>query len=134
MNRVFLIVVLMLCGWATAGCAIHYFDPTTGTEHLWGIGHLKMKVIEPNEGVQGVMRSTELLGISIGAIDRQAYLTLGWSEVQRLDIAPEGASFSLAGPRNDLGATVLGSQFPHRRQPDENSDSSKKMKGQEQIQ
>lgn len=25
-------------------CAVHYFDPHTGTEHLWGVGHLKMKV------------------------------------------------------------------------------------------
>ncbi|MGH7773247.1 MAG: hypothetical protein ACREQA_13555 [Candidatus Binatia bacterium] len=27
-----------------AGCAVHYLDPDTGAEHVWGFGHLVMKV------------------------------------------------------------------------------------------
>ena len=24
----------------TPGCALHYFDSKTGTEHVWGFGHM----------------------------------------------------------------------------------------------
>ncbi|MFT4589665.1 MAG: hypothetical protein ACI8QF_003782, partial [Limisphaerales bacterium] len=37
-----------------SGCAVHYYDKETGTEHLWGFGHLRMKA-EPSE--DGVVRA-----------------------------------------------------------------------------
>ena len=50
------VCALILCAVLPSGCAIHYFDAETGTEHLWGFGHLKMKVGELREGLQAVVR------------------------------------------------------------------------------
>ena len=86
MNRVFLIVVLMLCGRAIAGCAIHYFDPTTGTEHLWGFGHMRMKVGAPNEGLQALVRETQTIGLAVGSLEAQSYLSLGIQRKRRTGV------------------------------------------------
>ena len=34
-----------------SGCAVHYYDKETGTEHLWGFGHLRMKAEPSNDAV-----------------------------------------------------------------------------------
>ena len=34
----------------SSGCAIKHYDASTGTEHLWGFGHLKMKAA-PSAGI-----------------------------------------------------------------------------------
>ncbi len=48
-------MVFGLILWTTTGCAVHYYDPKTGAEHIWGVGHLVMKVSAPNEGVRAVV-------------------------------------------------------------------------------
>lgn len=50
---------------------MHYYDSKTGTEHLWDIGHLQMKVSMESNEVKSVVRGTELLGVAGGWIDRQ---------------------------------------------------------------
>lgn len=60
------------------GCAIHYFDPETGIEHLWGIGHMRMKVGEANEGVRAVVVGTDTLGMAAGSTVYDRYVALGW--------------------------------------------------------
>lgn len=49
-----------------SGFAIHTFDPETSTEHLWGIGHMKVKVTPVNHGVQGGSDGDKIT-IGIGA-------------------------------------------------------------------
>ena len=112
MNRVFLIVVLMLCGWATAGCAIHYFDPTTGTEHLWGFGHMKMKVAAPNEGLQALVRETQTLGLAVGSLEAQSYLSLGIQRKRRLEVIDENTAIRFEWPNSDFFSVRVGSEFP----------------------
>lgn len=99
---------VLLCG----GCAIHYFDPETGTEHLWGFGHMKMKVSPPTEGVQAVVRGTDVLGLSIGSADQQVYLTAGWHRVQRLDVIAESTAVRLEWPSADFVEVRVGTAFP----------------------
>lgn len=81
------IFVVALLSFSLPGCAIHYFDPETGTEHLWGFGHMKVKVTPVNKGLQAVVRGTDVLGISVGSTDRQSYLTAGWHYLGRLAAA-----------------------------------------------
>ena len=94
------------------GCAIHYFDSETGTEHLWGVGHMKMKVAAPNEGLQAVVRGVEVLGLGIGRDDGYGYVALGWHNRQRLDILDENASVRLEWCGNDFANVRVGSEFP----------------------
>lgn len=95
-----------------AGCAIHYFDPHTGTEHLWGVGHLKMKVTPVHEGVRGVVRGVEMLGLGIGRDGSYGYVALGWHNHQRLDILDEDTSIRLEWCGNDFANVRIGSKFP----------------------
>ncbi len=94
------------------GCAIHYYDPDTKTEHLWGVGHMMMRFVPPSEGVQAVVRGTDVLGASIGNADGQAYLTVGWHSLRRLETLSEDLSIRLEWPNSDFACVRLGSEFP----------------------
>jgi hypothetical protein len=102
----------LVMGMGCAGCAVHYFDPKTGTEHLWGFGHLKMRVAPPAEGLQAIVRGTDVVGVSTGVADKQAYLTVGWHRIQRLDIVQESTAFRLEWPNSDFINVRVGSKFP----------------------
>ena len=41
-----------------AGCAVYFHDVETGADHVWGFGHLAMKVAPESEGKQAVMKKT----------------------------------------------------------------------------
>lgn len=105
------IVCMMSCVWAN-GCAIHYFDPTTGTEHLWGLGHMKMKVAAPNEGLKAVVHGTEVVGLAAGALKQHGYLSVGFQRRQRLDILGEDTAIRLEWPDSDFFSVRVGSEFP----------------------
>ena len=94
------------------GCAIHYFDPETGTEHLWGFGHLKMKVATPSEGLRAIVRGTETIGIALGTLERQSYLHVGFQSRHRLDVVDEDTAVRFEWPTNDFFDVRVGSQFP----------------------
>ena len=94
------------------GCALHYFDSKTGTEHVWGFGHMQMKAAAPNEGLQALIRRTDTLGLGLGRLEDQGYLTVGWGSRQRLDIIAEDTAIRLEWPDNDLFNVRVGSEFP----------------------
>ena len=63
------------------GCAIRYFDEGFGVEHVWGFGHMAMRVTPPSEGLLAVVRSTDVfgIGVGIGSADRRlAAVCSGW--------------------------------------------------------
>ena len=102
--------VFMLSG---TGCALHHYDKATGTEHIWGFGHMKMKFVPDEEGLQTVVRGTDVLGISAGRVEKQAYLTAGWHRIQRLDIVTQSTAFRLEWPNSDFAQIRVGSEFPY---------------------
>ena len=93
------------------GCAVHYFDTKTGTEHLWGFGHMKMKAAPPNEGVQAVVKGTETLGCDIGGGQAEYHVGLGW-DYRRLIIISSNASVRLEWPNADFFNVRVGTNFP----------------------
>ncbi len=95
-----------------SGCAIHYFDTKTGTEHLWGIGHMKVKVTPVNEGLQAVVRGTDVLGLGVGRDDTYGYVAVGWHRRQHLDIVDENTSVRLEWCGSDFANVRVGSEFP----------------------
>jgi len=107
-----LLAGIVLAAWLCGGCAVHYFDAATGTDHIWGFGHLKMKVAPPAEGLQALVRGTDVFGVSAGRADQQFYLTVGWHRLQRLDVLAESTTLRLEWPGSDFALVRVGSHFP----------------------
>jgi len=95
----------------TFGCAFHHYDKATNTEHIWGFGHMKMKVEPCNEGLQAIVRGTDVMGISLGVGERQNYLTVGWHRTQRLDVIAESTAVRYEWPDSDFANVRIGSKF-----------------------
>lgn len=94
------------------GCAVHYYDLKTGTEHVWGLGHLAMKAAAPQEGQRAVVRGTDLLGISAGRSMEGAVLSLGWDRRRQIEILDQNTAIGLEWPNADFFNVRVGSQFP----------------------
>lgn len=96
-----------------AGCAFHYFDPATGTEHVWGIGHMAMRATPPREGYRAVVRRTDLWGVGVGRTGEGAYLTIGWDRREQVEILDEDTALRLEWPKGDLLRIRVGAEWPH---------------------
>ncbi len=115
---------------ATFGCALHHYDEATGTEHIWGFGHMKMKVAACNEGLQAIVHGTDVFGLSLGIGEQQNYLTAGWHRTQRLDVVAESTTIRYEWPDSDFANVRVGSKFPSQPDleiPDSNEQSKSKL-------
>ena len=69
------------------GCAVHWYDAETGTEHVWGLGHLAVKVTDPDkDGVRDVVRESTVVGLGGGAHESGGYAVLGYHSDRRMII------------------------------------------------
>ena len=108
-------ILIIWCGsiiLASCGCALHHYDETTGTEHIWGFGHMKMRVAPCNEGLRAVVRGTDVFGASLGIGKRESYLTAGWHRTQRLDVIDKNTKVRFEWPSSDFRYVRIGSEFP----------------------
>jgi hypothetical protein len=110
--RTYLVSLLVVL--ATGGCAVHYFDPETGTEHIWGIGHMAMKPGAPREGLKVLARRTDVVGLTLGKLQQEVSVDVGWSVRQRMDVVDEDTQVCLAWPRGSFYNARIGSAFPPR--------------------
>ena len=95
-------------GWSTfwlgaalllTGCGVHYYDPKTGVEHLWGFGHLRMKVQpDTTNGVQAVMKGYQVIGVQLVAAQEDYGLVAGYGDRYMLYVNPTNAAFGLEWP------------------------------------
>ena len=104
----FVSVALVLC---VQGCAVHYFDSKTGTEHLWGFGHMKMAVQPSNEGVRAVVKGTQTLGVGLGLGHEDYYLSAGWNNQRMLKVADD-TCVRLEWPNGGFFNMRVGTNFP----------------------
>ena len=104
--------MLSLLGALLSGCAIHYYDSDTQTEHVWGVGHMMLKASVPKEGLKATVRGTVLSGVSIGLADQGGYLTLGYEKRQLMEIIDKDTAVRLEWPRGDLLNLRVGSEWP----------------------
>ncbi len=51
--RLWWVLLLLLTIVGQGGCAVQYYDPATQTDHLWGVGHFKMRVRASERGDPG---------------------------------------------------------------------------------
>ena len=110
MRRIFLVILLFF---GSTGCAIHYFDKETGTEHLWGIGHMAMKPSVQDAKVKAVGLRTDVVGISTGYLQEGIHFELGWGGRQRIEILDDNTQFYLGWPTGRSFYTArVGSSLP----------------------
>ena len=110
-SRSFFYWWLCLASAVCSGCALHYYDRASGTEHLWGFGHMKMKVVPSNEGVQAVVKGTEMLGINAAAGQEDFHIGLGWDYCRRIVIS-SNAAVRLEWPNGDFFNVRVGTVPP----------------------
>ena len=94
-----------------SGCAVHYYDTKSGTEHLWGFGHLKMKVTPQSEGVQAVVKGVETLGFNLAAGKEDYHIGVGWDYRRRIDIS-SNAAVRIEWPTGDFFNVRVGAKPP----------------------
>src|SRR5262245_15972356 len=97
-----------------SGCAVQYRDSQTGTEHLWGFGHLAMRATIPEEGRKAVVQSVSVCGFGLGLRDQLPFVTLGWEQQQQLIVVDSDTSVRLEGPNADLLNIRVGSKPPQQ--------------------
>lgn len=96
----------------TAGCGIHYYDTRTGTEHLWGFGHLRMRVVPPTNGPQAVVKGYTVVGGKVGGSADDYGVAFGYDSRRLIQIAPEGARFTLEWPDASFFNVRIGTNTP----------------------
>lgn len=98
------------------GCAIHYYDEATGTEHVWGLAHVKMRVQPVTEGVQAVAQGSESLGVSAGSTAAGPHFALGWHDESRIFVSPEDAALRFDWPTSNVFDVRVGARPPFLRE------------------
>ncbi len=69
---------------------MHWYDERTGTEHLWGVGHLAVKVSETDGyGVRAVVRQSTVLGAGAGVHESGGWAALGAHRDRRMRIGDD---------------------------------------------
>ena len=103
--------LLALLSWMflVSGCAVHYYSKATGTEHLWGFGHLKMRAVPQNNNLLPVTNAAvayvtgvRTLGLNLGAGEDYTGASAGWDSRSRVVIKQGDASFYLLWPANTI--------------------------------
>lgn len=102
----------------TTGCAVHYHDAKTGTAHVWGLAHVKMRAA-PAAGspVPALATQTETFGLGLhfagvaSSASADSGLSLGWDRRTRV-LVPDDAALSFAWPTSDLFDVRIGSTPP----------------------
>lgn len=118
------VFALTLC----SGCAVHYFNRETQTEHLWGFGHLKMRAApQPATGDSATNASVAFvtgvrtLGLNLGVGGDFGGVAAGWDARSRVVVRAPDACFCLMWPTNavhwpgglqDLFTVRVGTNLP----------------------
>ncbi len=100
----------------SGGCAIRYHSAKTGTEHIWGFTHVKMRVI-PTEGSYppAVATQTESIGMGLG-VGSESFVNFGWDRRTRI-LVPDDSSVSFEWPTTDLFDVRIGHRPPFLASP-----------------
>lgn len=106
------VLLLLLVIVVHGGCAVQYYDPVTRTDHLWGLGHFKMRVAPANEGVQAIVKGATVVGASVKVAPDDTHLTVGLDKTSQIAVVSEGASVRLEWPTSNPFSVRVGSRPP----------------------
>ncbi len=101
-----------MAAFAAGGCAIHRYDAATGTEHVWGLGHLSMRVQPVEEGRQAVITGRSVAGLGLAAGRDTWGLSLGWDQVTRVNAWDDSVAVRVDWPTGSLADVRIGALPP----------------------
>ncbi len=108
------IIVVAMIAILTSGCAIYYRDRDSGAEHVWGFGHLAMKVTPALEEKQALIQRTTLPGVAVGMDNGELAMSVGWAQREHILIYEKNAAISIIRPPSndffhfEIGTYTLG--------------------------
>lgn len=104
---------LMFCAFTLmpTGCAIHYYDKRTGTEHVWGLAHMRMKSAPVDDGIGAVVTGVETHGLSVGLGSQESHVTAGWDNRRRI-VMGSNAAVRLEWPNSSFFNVRVGTAPP----------------------
>jgi hypothetical protein len=88
---------------------VRYVDPQTGIEHLWGIGHLTLRLTAPSENTHAIMTSASTMGLAVGRMRDEHYLALGFSHHERAEVVDGDSALCVGWPRFGAAGIRVGS-------------------------
>ena len=94
------------------GCAIHYYDHDTKTEHVLGLGHVSFKVVVPQEDVQAVIHGVQTLGLGVGHGRDGGHTIVGYRDTRSVEVMPKKTRLRVEWPTSDFFDIRIGSQSP----------------------
>lgn len=112
MKSIYKVIFSFLFQLPIHGCAIYYYDASTGAEHIWGVGHLATKITPPADGKQAILRQATLTGFSVGIEEDSFAVSLGRESRERMTIYNADTLLSIENPNDhDIFLYRIGS-FP----------------------
>lgn len=106
------ISIFIIIGLLLSSCVRYYDD--SGAEHIWGFGHLVLKVATPAKEKQAIMQRSTITGIAVGLDNGSFGLSLGWDQRERILIYDENTAISIQRhPSNDFLRFDIGTYPPN---------------------
>jgi hypothetical protein len=97
MHKVYQLQALMIYALGMSGCAVHYHDKSDNSDHIYGFGHLAMRVASDGSKEIAIAKQVSTLGSEFHAGD-QVGLSLGWSNEEEIQVFDKSARISLQRP------------------------------------
>lgn len=105
--RIFILLIVSL---HVCGCAVYYRDRESGAEHIWGIGHLAMKVAPTSNEKQALIQRTTLPGLALGLDNGELGISIGWAQREHIFIYDDSTALTIdRPPSNDFFEFKIGS-------------------------
>lgn len=94
-----------------SSCAVHYYDPETKAEHIYGLGHMVMKAQDAGAKRVAIVRGNSYLGLFAGTGDSGGQFGAGWSSGKTIQILEPNAAVELLWPTSDFLNVRIGEPF-----------------------
>ncbi len=95
---IFKIFVITAISLILSGCAVYYHDRVSGIEHIYGFGHLSMKVTPPREEKQAIIQRATMTGVAVGLDNGSLGMSVGYDQREHILIYDENVAITIKRP------------------------------------
>ena len=100
--RTALVLLVALGSVALPGCAVLSYDKQTGTQHLYGIGHLRMRTHAVEDRINLAATGIQTVGLTFGTTQEGAILSFGWQDLVSVRVVNPNAALVVERPAGGL--------------------------------
>ncbi len=106
---IFKIFVITAISLTLSSCAVYYHDRVSGVEHIFGFGHLSMKVTPPKEEKQAIIQRATMTGVAVGMDNGSLGMSVGYDQREHILIYDENVAITIKRPpSNDFFQFKIG--------------------------